>query len=136
MLKLFLFTGASLVTGICHAQYVNKDYLHGEWEFGAGPSHTIINFINDSTEIVSAPKQPTIVVPYVLDSSQDGFTIILEKPKDGDSIVSIYSRIIKINNNEMKTQTIRIRHFDRATKKWGDYSMPAEAGMLYKRKKK
>jgi hypothetical protein len=136
MLKYSLFIGASLFASICHAQYVNEKYLHGEWKLGNDSLYTILNFINDSIVIESPANQPPLVVPYELALSKDGFSILITKPKDGGSILSVHSRIVKISNDEMNMQTLNIRHFDRSTRKWIDLPMPADSGFTFRRMKK
>ena len=118
------------------AQSFNKNSIIGFWEFGSDMSYTSRNFVNDSILVVSSYFGKTSSYNYELDTSNPNNIILIEKYKDPDSITTVQSHLQIIKDDELILQILKIKHYNTYTKAWGEFSLPADAIITFKRRKK
>ena len=118
------------------AQNFNKDSLLGLWVFGLSDSYTSREFVNDSTLNVYSTFGGKSTSNYVLDISNPEYIIMFEKYKDPDSITTVKSRLQLTKDDELVQQILKIKHFNTFTRAWGEFSMPSDAVITFKKAKK
>jgi hypothetical protein len=118
------------------AQNFNKDSLLGLWVFGLSDSYTSREFVNDSTLIVFSSFGGKSTYNYVLDISNPEYIIMIEKYKDPDSITTVQSRLQITKDDELIQQTLKVRHFNTYTRAWGEFTLPSDAIITFKRARK